>query len=260
MVPPSTARAPGRPRTSPRRRPGRSARPTSRRRRRRRRLTPRSRRSSARRRTRSRHGRRSGVVRGTRIDLVDENVLQIAGVRPRLNRLRFAVEVLGRVRVKRVRIFGDSALRSSRIGPGEVELRVSVSPGRRVLIGETLRVTAILRNPHGRPVRNAFVQLRFPARVFAPIGRSRVFVPFVATRAVRLAFRLRALRLGAHEVALDVDSLNGAPYAVVRTTVVRPPADDRVVRWGAFGAVILGAMLVLAGRRLRRGRDDGKSG
>jgi hypothetical protein len=198
------------------------------------------------------NGRRLGKTSGRRLELVDENVMVDAGVRPGSNWLQFQLEQYGRVRVERLVILPDSGIEASPLGPGTVQLRVSGKPGPSLRVGDTLTVTAQLRNPHPRPVRRVTLSVGFDSAAFRLLdGRPVQRIAAVTQRPIVRSFRFRALHPGTARIDLGVETVDGGPGARI-TAFISARRSFSWTRWGSLLLIGAGVALVVGGRARRR--------
>ncbi len=197
-----------------------------------------------------------GSERGTTNDGRSEhrfaNYLQIGGVSPGLGRLTFQLERYGDVRVESLRVFADSALEVSPLGPARVKLRPSVSAT--PVAGETLTVGFTLANDGGRTARQVSLAAAFdPRRLRSVDGALRRFPPLEAGESVAGRFTFRARRPGRTFVDLFARSTSNRPGARIDVFVTRRPPQMSVyttyARWGASGLLLAASGALLAYRR-----------
>jgi len=193
---------------------------------------------------------------GSRVEVITENFLQFAGVRPGVNTLSFTADQLGAARMRSIRILPDSGI--AIMGDGPAQLSAEASASRASLrAGDAFRVRVIVANPSRRMARQIRVGVSVAGAAVGPAGptsrRLRDLPP--DGRAVA-TFPLRASEKGTARVVVSVDSASSSPTGVVAVRVASKPSTlEQVGRVailvGAFGAALVLVALSLM-RRPRR--------
>ena len=192
------------------------------------------------------NGLRNHVASSPAIDVADENYLQLAGVRPGDNTLTVRVEQYGGIHIRSVRIFRDTGVLSTRLGPAKLKLSV-LSDQQRFRAGEMARIGFRLSNVGGQPARSVVVRPNFNPRALALVSR-----PIVRFRMIRHsaagAFRFHVRRAGYSQVALEVSSNSSNPGALLALRAEPGGGTNwltRLARKAFLGIVFVPALLVL---------------
>jgi hypothetical protein len=179
-----------------------------------------------------------------------ENFLAYGGVRPGRNELRFELTSNAVPMVSSVRIFRDTSIEFSPLGPTAAALDIRVDAGTR-RVGRPFTVRFTLRRVRGQPVPVAAVTALYRAGSLRTDGPRIRRVRWGAARSVNGSFRLTPLREGRLPLALRADIALHPVTAVTAVDVTAAPAAG--VRWWLWMLVALataaGGVAAAAGLR-----------
>lgn len=200
-------------------------------------------------------GYRAREVCGPSIDLETTNFAQYRGIRPGSNALAFRIERIDDIEVDSVRIFPDSGISVSGLGPAKLRFE-PVTLARVVHPGTRFNLPFILRNVGDRPARNVKVGLEPVPGLDRPRARTHWYEVIAPHSSVEGVFSVKARRPGYHSLTIGATSTANRP-AIELELPVLPRTDEsgaRVRRWaliGGLGLIGAGLIIVWIGRRWR---------
>jgi hypothetical protein len=199
----------------------------------------------------------SGARSATGLPLVVEsrfeNFLEYKGVRPGRNTLTFKVEQYDGARIRSVRVFDDSGVEFSRLGPATLRLEPLLSR-RAIEVGSTFDVGFRVHNDGDRPSVGGTVAIA-AADGLRPRGpRTWQLGRIQPQRDERGKLTLEARRPGRFDVTLTSQTVFGS--RLTRFQVEVQPASHRdrglpTAAAAAVGALLLSAAWFLIRRRTR---------
>jgi len=189
---------------------------------------------------------------GSRVEVITENFLQFAGVRPGVNTLSFAADQLRAARVRSVRILPDSGI--AIMGDGPAQLSAAASASRASLrTGDAFRVHVTVANPSRRVARQIRLGVSVAGDAVGPTGpTSRWLRDLPPDGRAAATFSLRARQNGMAHVVVSVDSASSSPTSVVPVRVASKPSILEQVGRIVILAVVFGAALILVALSLAR--------
>jgi hypothetical protein len=189
------------------------------------------------------HGQVKHVTSSRHVEVDFTNYLQLAGVQPGRNTLKFKLERLDGIKVRRLHVFADSGLVFTERSPPILAVRARVGP-EEVHVGDGFNVEFDLRNAGDYAARHVSAGLRPSRSGVGLVGTPLVqFGRVPAGGTVHGQLPLLARREGKYGVTIDASG--GANLAGARLHVEVLPAAAGG-GWAA-GRWVLGGLLVTAG-------------
>jgi hypothetical protein len=168
----------------------------------------------------------AGHVRHASTSLVREirfeNFLAYQGVRPGRNVLRFELSSNSVPLVSSVRIFRDTGIELSRLGPTQVSLALHLDAAA-FRVGRPFRLGFTLRRVRGRPLDATTVTALYPADSLRPSGGRSQHLRWGSARPLHGAFDFTPLRAGRIPVELRADAGLHSTKALTAVFVAAAP-------------------------------------
>jgi hypothetical protein len=175
------------------------------------------------------------------IEVVNENYLQNAGVRPDRNTLAFTLEQLGGLEIESLRVLPDSAIVVTGQSPPHLELD-AVLPSGVIHAGEKFEIGFELRNRGDVPALDAGVSMEPPPPGLSLAKRSHRLGRLEGATTGR--FRLRARRAGTYRLTMTGGATNANSPQVVIKAVVAAASRDGDGSSGLFRPMLAGLLIV----------------
>lgn len=166
-------------------------------------------------------GSLEGKTREREIEITYTNYMTIDGAGPGRHDLVFWEEHSDGMQVESVRVFADSGVEYSPLGPARLKASAYAVP-QEVRVGERFEFRLRLQNVGERPVKYASVFLELPEGILSLGSQQRRLPGIRGKREVVAVFPLRAARAGAYVMHASVTSSSNSPAAAARVLARAP--------------------------------------